>query len=139
MEGLETQVLSSAENFISMFAKRASWVNTMISNPPEEEDEEYAKLMYIDMIKSIVSGVVFGEREKSVQPALGQQKNNAYTFNVEKRKQGLDWAYIGDTMTGFARLDNVRDLLTHVIKDNIQGGYIGKYTVNFWCYIRCNN
>lgn len=82
--------------------------------------------MYIDMIKSIVSGVVFGEREKSVQPALGQQKNNAYTFNVEKRKQGLDWAYIGDTMTGFARLDNVRDLLTHVIKDNIQGGYIGK-------------
>lgn len=30
------------------------------------------------------------------------------------------------TVTGIARLDNVKDLLVDVIKNNIEGGYIGK-------------
>ena len=38
----------------------------------------------------------------------------------------MDWAYIADTMTGYARLDNVRDLLMDVLKNNVEGGYIGE-------------
>ena len=126
MKDLDPQVLSPASEFIPLFKSRVNWVNTMVSNPPEQSGEEYAKLMYIEMMKSIVSGVVFGNKERSVTPSLGGRKKNAGEFDVEKRKGGSDWAYLGDTMTGFARLDNVRDLLMSVIEKKIEGGYIGK-------------
>ena len=132
MDGLDIQVLSSANDFISLFTKRLSGVNTMVANTPEEEGVEYAKLMYLEMIKSMVSGVVFGEREMSVHGYPGPHKKKVDPLNVEERKMGQDWAYVGDTMTGYARLDNVRDLITRVIDDNIQGGYIGK---NIMLYI----
>ena len=37
---------------------------------------------------------------------------------------GRDWTYAGDTMTGWARLDNIYNLLTDVIKNDIKGDYI---------------
>ena len=126
MHGLDNQVFSSAEEFIPLFANRVSWVNTMIQNPPEKSNEEYAKLMYIEMIKSMVSGTVFGEMERSVHGYVGPAKKKSDNFSIEERKRGIDWAYIGDTMTGYARLDNVRDLLMDVLKNNVEGGYIGK-------------
>lgn len=126
MQGLDNQVFSSAKEFIPLFANRVNWVNTMIENPPEKSDEEYAKLMYIEMIKSMVSGTAFGDMERSVHGYVGPRKKNAGDFNLEERKKGIDWAYIADTMTGYARLDNVRDLLMDVLKNNVEGGYIGE-------------
>lgn len=123
---MDDQVLTSAEVFISVFAKRVSWVNMMIAHPPKESEQEYAKLMYIEMIKSIVSGIVFGDTERSIATQLGPKQKELHAFDVDTRKLGKDWTYLGDTMTGFARLDNVRDLLLDVLKNNIKGGYIGE-------------
>ena len=36
---------------------------------------------------------------------------------------GTDWPYLGDTMTGSARLDNVHSLLKDAIDNKIAGGY----------------
>ena len=138
MEGLDTQVFSPAEDFISLFTKRLGWINPMLSDPPKEDDEEYAKLMYIAMIKSMVSGLVFGEREMTVVGKVGPEKKKSSTVDIEKRKRGGDWTYLGDTMTGLDRLDNVRDIITRVIKDNIPGDYIGEDTSLLSCCIRCN-
>ena len=74
MQGLDNQVFSSAKEFIPLFANRVNWVNTMIENPPEKSDEEYAKLMYIEMIKSMVSGTAFGDMERSVHGYVGPRK-----------------------------------------------------------------
>lgn len=126
MKDLDPPLFSSANDFIRLFKNRLSWVNTMVQNPPEESDELYAKLMYIDMMKSVVSGTIFGERERSISARLGSGKKIANPFNIEQRKKGLDFAYLGDTMTGYARLDNVRDLLTDVMENNVEGGYIGE-------------
>lgn len=86
--------------------------------------------MYLETVKSYVSASVFNDAEKSVKP---NPKNVAPSFtplvslgkfNQELRKMGIDWTYIGDTMTGWARLDNVRNLLDDVFKNNVTGDYI---------------
>ena len=136
---MDDQVLTSAEVFVSVFAKRVSWVNTMIAHPPKEAEEEYAKLMYIEMIKSIVSGIVFGDTERSITTQLGPKKKELHVFDADTRKLGKDWTFLGDTMTGFARLDNVRDLLLDVLKNNIQGGYIGEKNLLLTCFIHVLN
>eukprot|EP00977_Amphora_coffeiformis_P003755 scaffold744_cov162-Amphora_coffeaeformis.AAC.1 len=47
-------------------------------------------------------------------------------ININMRKIGNDWAYVGDTMTGWARLDNVASLIRKVVdeKNPIPGDYI---------------
>ena len=74
----------------------------------------------------MVSGTALGDMERSVHGYVGPRKKNAGDFNLEELKKGMDWAYIADTMTGYARLDNVRDLLMDVLKNNVEGGYIGE-------------
>ena len=108
MDDLEKQLLSSADEFIAAFSKRVSWVNTMVSNPPEGGTEDYARSMYIEMIKSFVSALVFGDKEMSVHGYVGPGKKNLVPFSQSERNIGADWAYLGDTMTGFARLNNVK-------------------------------
>jgi len=94
MKEMDDQVLTSAEVFVSVFAKRVSWVNTMIAHPPKEAEEEYAKLMYIEMIKSIVSGIVFGDTERSITTQLGPKKKELHVFDADTRKLGKDWTFL---------------------------------------------
>lgn len=108
MDDLDEQLLSSADDFISAFSKRVSWVNTMVSNPPEGGNEEYARSMYLEMIKSFVSALVFGDKELAIRPNLGPSKKMSGPLNPARRNVGADWAYLGDTMTGSVRLNNVR-------------------------------
>ncbi|KAL7516729.1 hypothetical protein ACHAWX_001713 [Stephanocyclus meneghinianus] len=124
MDDLDEQLLSSADDFISAFSKRVSWVNTMVSNPPEGGNEEYARSMYLEMIKSFVSALVFGDKELAIRPNLGPSKKMSGPLNPARRNVGADWAYLGDTMTGSVRLNNVRDLISDVITNNVEGGYI---------------
>ena len=86
--------------------------------------KEHAALMYIDMIKTFVSGRVFRNTELSVVPALGQTKLKTRPFDESKRNEGADWTFAGDTMTGQKRLDNVHALLKDVIKNEVRGDYI---------------
>merc|ERR1711862_265729 len=79
--------------------------------------------MYLEMMKSAVSGTMFNAAEKSV-PIGGKTKQGTIPINLEHRKGGKDWPYLGDTMTGWKRLDNVWKLLKSVVDDNIPGDYI---------------
>lgn len=108
MKDLDKQLLSSADEFVSAFLKRINWLNSMVSNPPEGESEDYARSMYIEMIKCFVSALVFGNKEMSVDTHLRVAKQVLVPFVQEKRDLGLDWSYLGDTMTGKARLNNVQ-------------------------------
>lgn len=97
MKDLEPRLFSSAQDFLSSYTKRVGWVNTMIQNPPSEADEEYAKLMYLEMIKSIVSATVFGKTEKTVHPGLNKPKLRLKPLDSTLRALGNDWTYVGDT------------------------------------------
>jgi len=78
-------------------------------------------------MKSFVSAasVVFNNAELSTNPSLlGTLPKATRDFNLNKRMGNQDWTYAGDTMTGWARLDNIYNLLTDVIKNDIKGDYI---------------
>eukprot|EP00804_Cyclotella_cryptica_P026712 CCRYP_007948-RA/>CCRYP_007948-RA protein AED:0.18 eAED:0.09 QI:0/0/0.25/1/1/1/4/165/291 len=102
MDDLDKQLLSSADQFISAFSKRVNWVSTMVSNPPED-NEDYARSMYIEMIKSFVSALVFGEKEMSVHGYVGSGLKNLVPLSQAERNIGADWTYLGDTMTGIVQ------------------------------------
>ena len=79
--------------------------------------------MYFEMIKNHVSALVFNNAELSVAATLGR-KPVLVPLRPAKRKRGLDWTFVGDTMTGEMRLDNVKNLILDVVKKNVKGDYI---------------
>lgn len=120
------QLLAAPQEFIKTFEERISWVDTMVTKTPELKEkttEEHATYMYLEMIKSFVSAVVFNEAENSVLPAL--RRTPATTkLDLSLRNKGNDWTYAGDTMIGSKRIDNILQLLTDVIRNDIKGDYI---------------
>jgi hypothetical protein len=96
---LGKQLFDAPADFIASFSKRVSWVNTMIANLPAGGDDEFARSVYLEMIKSFVSATVYGDMEKSVGPALNTPKFSIKPLDPESRKGGMDWTYLGETMT----------------------------------------
>merc|ERR1739844_670676 len=81
--------------------------------------------MYLEMIKSFVTASLFNAAEFSVRAVLRPpQVQLKGPLNLGVRMAGLDWTYAGDTMIGWARIDNIRMLLTDVIRSSIEGDYI---------------
>ena len=111
MQDLEPPLLSPAQSFTSSFSKRVTWVNSMIVNPPNKTNDEYGKLMYIEMIKSIVSAMVYGDREMTAQAALSVPKINLVGFDEKLRESGNDWTYLGDTSKSSLFENNNRSIL----------------------------
>jgi len=124
----DTPFIAPPQDFIQIFKKRIEWVDPQIKKKTKllktMNVEEHAAFMYIQMIKSFVSGVVFNEAEMSVRGWLNHNYQRTQALDLELRKQGKDWTYAGDTMTGWARLDNVYNLLKDVIENGIEGDYI---------------
>ena len=126
------QLLASPQDFIQTFEERISWVDTtMVAKPlefKEKTTKEHASLMYLEMIKSFVSDIVFNANaaELSVSPVtnLGAKLHETQKLDTNKHTRGVDWTYAGDTMTGMKRLNNVADLLSDVIQNGINGDYI---------------
>lgn len=124
---MNKQLLASPNDFIETFDERISWADTMVEKPPEFQGKsvkEHAVLMYLETIKSFVSGAVYNSAELTVRPATGTSVHKTSKFNLDARIGGDDWTYAGDTMTGFKRLDNVFDLLSDVIFNKVDGDYI---------------
>lgn len=120
-------LIGPPEDFIQNFEERISWVDTLITSKPSLLKNltitEHATYMYMEMIKSLVSGSVFNNAEITVSPKLNRKPLTG-DFYLDYRKDGLDWTYAGDTMTGWKRIDNIYNLLTDVIKNDIKGDYI---------------
>ena len=115
--------------FVKTFEERISWAKSMVRVIDVDlkvlTSKEHAVLMYIDMIKTFVSGSAFRHAELSVKPLLGRRVPlRALPFDESIRDAGNDWTFAGDTMTGRKRLDNVHALLKDVIENKVAGDYI---------------
>lgn len=126
-------LIGSAKDFIDSLLERVVWVNGMVDGIPARyasmdnnvtTPKDHAVFLYTEMIKSFVSATVFNDAEFSVHPRLGSDKKRIKAFNKDNRMNGQDWTYVGDTMTGWKRLDNVRNLLMDVVRKNVKGDYI---------------
>ena len=122
----DAQIFGNTKDILSTFKKRIEWASTLIhdkNNVKPASVEEHAQSMYFEMIKNHVSALVFNNAELTVVAKLGSNQILA-TLDPVKRKQGRDWTFVGDTMGGEMRLDNVKDLILDVVKENVKGDYI---------------
>lgn len=120
-------VLGPPEPMIADLRERVEWVSAMTHNEEVGSNmstADRAVLAYLELVKLHVSGVGYNDAELSVTPALRRRSYLTKQLNWKQRKDGMDWAYLGDTMTGFKRLDNVRLLLEDVIRNKVPGDYI---------------
>jgi len=124
----DPQLIASPESFVSAFENYLNWVDPMVQKADDVTTKmtpsEHARFAYLEMMKSFMSATVFNNAELSVVPRMGPSVRQANKFNAENRKGGKDWTYMGATMTGWKRLDNVHNLLQDVIENNIEGDYI---------------
>lgn len=125
----DVRLFASPKEFTKTFEKRISWVDGLIGSNKTPElngktSEEHAKFMYLEMIKSTVTAVTFDQAEMTVNPSLGKKALSTTKLDLKRRQGGKEWTYAGDTMTGWARMENIRNLLTDVIKNDIKGDYI---------------
>lgn len=122
------QLFLPPKEFLGTFEERITWARSMVQINDDElrglSPAEHAALMYIDIIKTFVSGRVFRQAELSVQPELGPNLKVAGRFQENVRDGGNDWTFAGETMTGQKRLDNVHALLKDVIENKVLGDYI---------------
>ncbi len=122
------QLFLSPKDFLGTFEERISWVGSMVrvndASLKGLTSKDHAALMYIEMIKTFVSGRVFRQAELSVKPRLTKTLLGAGPFQEAVRDGGTDWTFAGDTMTGSKRLDNVHTLLKDVIENYVPGDYI---------------
>lgn len=115
-------LFASTGDFIDTYSERIEWLDTQAPLNQNRTVIDRAQEMYLEMIKGLVSGTSFNDAEKSVSPE--PTFKTIRPFNLKARQWGMDWAYLGDTMTGWKRLDNIRKLLKSVVEDTIPGDYI---------------
>jgi len=124
----DPQVISSPEIFVSAFENYLNWVNPMVVNADEITNKmtsnEHALFAYFELMKSLLTATAYNNAELGLNPILGEKKIRATGFNSTAREMGNDWTFMGATMTGWKRLDNIRNLLQDVIKNNVTGDFI---------------
>ena len=111
---------------IDRLVRRFDWLDTITEEGQNKLSSlERARSAYVEMIKCMVSGTVYLGSELSIKPALGVPRVQVLgPLDTTLRQNGDDWTYLGDTMTGWARIDNVHKLLKDVFDHNIPGDYI---------------
>ena len=117
---LGPSLFAPPQQFIDTFSKRLEWLDQTIKS--NESVADRAQEFYLEMLKSSVTATVFNEAEKST--IMGRSNQGTKQFDLETRREGGDWAYFGDTMVGWNRLDNIWKLLKQVVEDDISGDYI---------------
>ena len=122
------QILSSPDTIISHLEKAISRLDTKIIQLSNTTPRSRAIKAYMQMLISHVTGTVYGSSELSITPALGQDKvtasGMALVSAADKRAKGEDWSYLGLTMAGTARMENIIFLLESVFKDKTHGSFV---------------
>jgi len=118
-------LFSPTKQFLASFEERIKWVQSIvprdISTKRDMSIEDRTREMYLEFMKSMLTATVYNDAELSVAPGVYHFAKN---FNPGLRGAGRDWTYLGDTMTGSARIKNLGDLLVDVVKRKIPGDYI---------------
>ncbi len=84
---------------------RLHWLDTLTTGYGDRSQAVCARAAYLETIKMHTSGLVYRSEERS---AAWSHPVALDPLDAEKRAKGLDWTYLGVTMRGGARLDNVK-------------------------------
>jgi len=118
------QVLAPPEDWIFGLTERFQWLDLLIGKSDNRSPNDRSINSYLEVLQMYVTGLCYGEEEKSVSPALGQKLIHLGPLDTGARQRGNDWTYLGSTMTGRERLKNVKNLLMDVFQNEIRGDYI---------------
>ena len=77
---------------------------------------EKTRDLYLDLLIKAISGTIYGD--PSILPA------SAGTYDPGVRHSGGDWPALAHSMIGTLRLQNVRELATRAIEENVPGHFI---------------
>jgi O-methyltransferase len=72
--------------------------------------------LYLNLMERVLLGVIYED------PPIDQWSGGV--FNAALRANGRDWPATAHTMIGFERLRNVRELMSHVISDQVPGDFV---------------
>ena len=72
--------------------------------------------LYLDLMERVLLGVIYED------PPIDQWSGGV--FNPALRAKGRDWPAKAHTMIGFERLRNIRELMSHVIGDQVPGDFV---------------
>ena len=118
-----TALFAPPEQWLKSLARKFRYLDAK-TEPVTASPEARAQEAYTQLIASMVAGTAYGSAEKSVRIQMGPVKPKFQPFNSTMRENGMDWTYLGTTMTGHLRLRNVQQLLLRVFADKIPGGYM---------------
>ena len=94
----------------------------MLTDPVDAVQK--ARDSYLQVLSSFVTGMIYGNAEKAVGPGLQISKHKLNDMLVANREAGLDWAYLGVTMTGKKRIETIEKVLTDIFHQKIPGDII---------------
>ena len=72
--------------------------------------------LYLDLMERVLLGVIYED------PPIDQWSGGV--FNPALRAKGRDWPAKAHTMIGFERLRNMRELMSHVIAEQVPGDFV---------------
>lgn len=118
------ELLNPPEIWMEQLSLRFSWVDRLLptgTRPKETTIPERARDAYLEVLRMHVSALIYGNSEKSV---TSSRNLTLKPLDWEAREKGTDWTYLGYTMTGTRRLNNVHALLQDVFQNKVEGDYI---------------
>jgi len=108
--------------FSDNIKKRVNEINNLLTDPVDAVQK--ARDSYLQVLSSFVTGMIYGNAEKAVGPGLQISKHKLNDMLVANREAGLDWAYLGVTMTGKKRIETIEKVLTDIFQKKVPGDII---------------
>jgi hypothetical protein len=104
-----------------MLVAQFHWLDTIVDSNDEHTLLARSWAAYYEVLQNYVTGLCFGREEHTITHRAPFQK---VPLNIELWRQGLDWTYLGDTITRLARIDSLIKVLYDVFQNKITGNFI---------------
>jgi hypothetical protein len=118
---ISPQLLAPPEEWLKMLEARLRWLDTIVDSNDERTLLARSQAAYYEVLQNYVTGLIFGKEEHTITSTAPFQK---VPLNMGLRSQGLDWTYLGDTITGLVRIDSLKNILHDVFQNEIAGDFI---------------
>jgi len=90
-------------------------------------DPQYAQILKVDFELNSIRDLICGRalRDVSLIPGRGEMSSLAVVPYIQaERELGRGWPSKAISMAGCSRLDNIRDLITAIVHNHIEGDFI---------------
>jgi hypothetical protein len=115
-------LLAAPEVWVDALTKQLMRLDhSTVSDEKKRDVKLRARKAYLEMLAGLLRGVSFGKEERTV---LGDGSYRAIPLNHTMRDDGEDSPYLGVTMVGIKRLENIEELVIATIEKEIPGGYM---------------